>query len=255
MKHLTIDRFFEPPPSRTTIDIVDGILRLSTKYDIPFLHQRALRHLDLPMCLQDFDALNRRRKTLITNPSAFQTADLVHEMDLQWSLPMILYACTLSIEGVVAGYMHRGERRWMNRSLQELCLKAVKPLMHWYRKDILGFLYRTNIDGCQSFARCLEGRLTLAEEYFAYKYYHPLGSFSDMYETAVQEAVCTTCYTASRHAHLAAREALWEALPGLFDLPSWETLRTRREQALTIAQMHPPNSSPVSLPNHSLAAH
>jgi hypothetical protein len=151
-------------------------------------------------------------------------------MDLPWLLPPVLCSCTLAFEEVVTGYMYKGERRRMNSSQQVVCIKALRPLIEW--RDILNFLYWTNVDGCKSSAQCNQGHLKLLKNYSPYKLRNPVGSFSENFEQIAQKAFCTTCCIASRDAHLAAREALWEALPGLFDLPSWETLRTLREQAL-----------------------
>ena len=236
VKLLTSNRFFEPPPVKTNFDTVAGILRLSTKYEIPYLRHRALRHLDTSVylnTLQDFDARKSNRTIRQTDALPFLIADLVHEMDLPWLLPTVLYICTMSYEDIVTGYMYKGERRSMSGSQQVVCIKALKPLIKWYRKDILSFLYLTNVHGCKSSAQCNESRLKLVGNYSSITLSNPLWSFSYIFEQVVRKAVCTTCCIASRDAHHAAREALWEALPGLFGLPSWQTLRNLREQALT----------------------
>jgi hypothetical protein len=235
VKLLTTSSFFESPPIKTDFDTVAGILRLSTKYEIPYLRQRALLHLDTIICntLQEYDARESKRTIPHIDYLGFLIADLVHEMDLPWLLPMVLYVCTQSFENIVTGYIYKGEKRWLNSLQQVACIKAVKPLTKWYRKDILSFLYWTNVDGCKSSAQCNEGRLKLLKKYSSYTFSTPLRSFSKVFEQVARKVFCTMCFTASLDAHLAAREALWEALPGLFDLPSWETLRTLREQALT----------------------
>ncbi|EDR12103.1 uncharacterized protein LACBIDRAFT_323131 [Laccaria bicolor S238N-H82] len=226
--------FFEPPPSKTTIDIVAGVLRLSTKYEVSYLRQHALRHLDTLMCntLQDFDALKSKKTIQSTESFSFFIADLVHEMDLPWLLPPFLYNCTLNIKKVAMGHTYRGEERCMNSSQQLACVKALQPLEKWYKGDILGFLYWTDVDGCESPAQCDEGRLKLACSSFD-AHHCALVPFSGLIGENVRDFVCTTCCTASRDAHSAARDALWEALPGLFGLPPWETLRALREHALT----------------------
>ena len=234
VKLLTSNRFFEPPPVKTNFDTVAGILRLSTKYEIPYLRQRALRHLDTVVCntLQDFDARNSKRTIPTTDSLAFLIADLVQEMDLPWLLPMVLYFCTLNFENIVEGYMYKGERRWMKNSQQVVCINALKPLiLGWYQKDILSFSYGKNVDGCKSSARCNEGRLAALEGFSSLSLNNAFASFSSVFEKILRQALCNTCYIASCDAHLAAREALWEDLPGLFDLAPWETLRTLREQA------------------------
>ena len=235
MRLISTDRFFEPPPSKTDFDTLAGILRLSTKYEVAYLRRRALLHLDTIMgnTLQDFDARKSKGTILATNSLAFLIADLVHEMDLPWLLPTVLYICTLSFEDIVMGYMYKGERRRMNGSQQVACIKALRPLIICYRKDIHNFLHwiAINVDGCKSSLHCNEVRLTLLRATSSYTR-NPLGSFSDVFEKAARKGFCKTCYIKSRDAHLAAREALWDALPGLFDLPSWKTLKTLREQAL-----------------------
>ncbi|EDR12104.1 uncharacterized protein LACBIDRAFT_311092 [Laccaria bicolor S238N-H82] len=223
--------FFQPPPSKTDFDTLAGILRLSTKYEIPYLRQRALLHLDTIICntLQDHDTRENKRTIPPRNSLAFLIADLAHEMDLPWLLPPVLYFCT---EDIVRDYMYKGERKSMNKSQQVACIKALMPLIKWHQREVLSFLYLTNVDGCKSFAQCNEGRLKLSRACSASEVNFSLISFSGLFEEVVRRVVCTTCCIASRDAHLAGREALWEALPGLFDLPSWETLRTLRAQAL-----------------------
>ena len=236
MKLISTHRFFEPPPSKTDFDTLAGILRLSTKYEIPYLRQRALRHLDIiaytPSTLQEYDA--RESKQTLGISLRFRIADLAREMDLQWLLPMVLYACTLSFTGIVTGYVYKGQRRWMNKSQQVVCIEAVKPLMKWYRKGILSFLYWREVDGCKFPVRCNEARLAVLEGCASYApcESNPLGPFSNIFGQFVRKNFCKTCYIASRDAHLAAREELWKALPGLFGLSSWKNLKTLREQAL-----------------------
>jgi hypothetical protein len=236
-KFISTDRFFEPPPSVTDFDTLAGILRLSTKYDIPYLRRRALRHLDIiaytPSTLQDYDA--RESKQIIGNSLGFCIADLAREMDLPWLLPMVLYTCSLSFKGIVTGYVYKGKRRWMNKAQQVVCIEAIQRLMKHHRKVILRFLYWREVDGCKSPARCNEARLAVLEGCASYAppESNPLGPFSGIFGQFVGKNFCKTCYIASRDAHLAAREALWKALPGLFGLPSWKDLKTLREQALT----------------------
>jgi hypothetical protein len=238
VKLLTTDRFFEPPPSKTDFDTLAGILRLSTKYEIPYLRQRALLHLDTVMCntFQDYDARESKRTVPRTECLAFLIADLVHEMDLPWLLPTVLYICTQFFEKIVTGYIYRGEKRWMNSLQQVACIEAIKPLTQWHRKDILSFLYWTNVEGCKSSSQCNQGRLKILKKYSCYTLRTPLRSFSDQFEEVARKVFCTTCFTTSRNAHLAAREALWESLPGLFNLASWEALRTLREEALKLTR-------------------
>ena len=235
VKLLTTSRFFEPPPIKTDFDTVAGILRLSTKYEIPYLRQRALLHLDTVICntLQDHEARENKRTIPRTEFLAFLIADLVHEMDLPWLLPTVLYFCTPFLEHIITGYIYKGERRSMNSSQQVACIKALKPLIRWHRKDILSFLYWTDVDGCKSSAQCNEGRLKLLKRYSPSTLPNHFRSFSDEFEQVARKAFCTMCFFKSRNAHRAAREALWEDLPGLFDLPPWEALRTLRKEALT----------------------
>ncbi|KIK04784.1 hypothetical protein K443DRAFT_4328 [Laccaria amethystina LaAM-08-1] len=174
--------FFEPPPSKTNFDTLAGILRLSTKYEIPYLRRRALRQLDTVVCnsLQDQEARESKRTIPRTDYLAFLIADLLHEMDLPWLLPPVLCSCTLAFEEVVTGYMYKGEKRWMNSSQQVACIKALRPLIEW--RDILNFLYWTNVDGCKSSTQCNQGRLKLLKNYSPYKLRNPLGLFSENFE-------------------------------------------------------------------------
>ncbi|THU75115.1 hypothetical protein K435DRAFT_707641, partial [Dendrothele bispora CBS 962.96] len=45
LKAIMDSQYFESPPHKTSVPIITGVLRLSTKYDVPYLRKRALMHL------------------------------------------------------------------------------------------------------------------------------------------------------------------------------------------------------------------
>ncbi|RXW19836.1 hypothetical protein EST38_g6018 [Candolleomyces aberdarensis] len=93
LKALLNSAFFEPPPKPTTIPIVEGVLRLSTKYDVPHLRQRAMDHLvsTYPTTLTAW----KNRDTTRTIPSVentpFLVLNLAREFDMPWLIPSVAY--------------------------------------------------------------------------------------------------------------------------------------------------------------------
>ncbi|KAJ7729834.1 hypothetical protein DFH07DRAFT_177261 [Mycena maculata] len=65
--------FFELPPAPTTYPIVASVLRLSTKYEVAYLRQRALLHLASasPLSLEEYVASSRHSTPRGTKPLAF----------------------------------------------------------------------------------------------------------------------------------------------------------------------------------------
>ncbi|KAL1675295.1 hypothetical protein EV122DRAFT_218863 [Schizophyllum commune] len=45
LRALYVPDYFLPPPEMTTFEILEGVLRLAHKYDVPSLRRRALRHM------------------------------------------------------------------------------------------------------------------------------------------------------------------------------------------------------------------
>ncbi|KAF8882749.1 hypothetical protein CPB84DRAFT_1851129 [Gymnopilus junonius] len=85
--------FFEPPPARTELPIVEGILRLSLKYDVKYLRQRALNHLltTFPTTLEAWRVRDKERTIPPVDNTPFAAFRLAREFDLVWLLPAIIY--------------------------------------------------------------------------------------------------------------------------------------------------------------------
>ncbi|TFK66284.1 hypothetical protein BDN72DRAFT_800209 [Pluteus cervinus] len=107
---------FDPPPSTQIINFTDlaGILRLATKYDVPFLRRRAIRHVEwyLPRDLTTFQHhvglyLDYMGGTLDTGGSTSQNFEgfmsatptflrLAIELDVTWLIPHLMFFTVLS---------------------------------------------------------------------------------------------------------------------------------------------------------------
>ncbi|TEB27541.1 hypothetical protein FA13DRAFT_1712464 [Coprinellus micaceus] len=85
--------FFLPPPAPTSISLLESILRLSTKYNVPHLRSRATAHLltTYPTTLATW----RQRDSTRTIPSVentpFVVLNLAREFDLPWLIPSVAY--------------------------------------------------------------------------------------------------------------------------------------------------------------------
>ncbi|KAF5313596.1 hypothetical protein D9611_010135 [Ephemerocybe angulata] len=85
--------FFEAPPSQTTMPILEGVLRLSTKYDVRYLRQRAMAHLltTYPTTLAGWKARDTARTIPSVENTPFVVLNLAREFDMPWLVPSVAY--------------------------------------------------------------------------------------------------------------------------------------------------------------------
>ncbi|RDB30260.1 hypothetical protein Hypma_007308 [Hypsizygus marmoreus] len=234
LKAIYDSSFFEPPPTPTHMDIVAGILRLSTKYDVEYLRRRAIRHLDTlyPLTLSTFDKRQDTRTTPWKDNTAFFVSLLAREFDLLWLLPCVLYCvCSCPVRDIVGGFVWNADRMQMHTDDQAACLRALLLLANAEQKDMLGFLTMTDVAGCES-RECNANRLaTLRTLNEMRDILNPLDAFWEKWDV-FGKSVCAPCLTESKMVYEAAREAFWQSLPEMFDLPAWKTLEAMKQEAL-----------------------
>ncbi|KAJ7734151.1 hypothetical protein DFH07DRAFT_1065283 [Mycena maculata] len=217
--------FFEPPPYPTTFPIISAVLKLSTKYDVEYLRHRALLHLASasPRSLSEYVFLPSAR-TFPLHYLEFPYLLLAHDFGLSWALPAAMYdACRLEIADLVDGIPVDGGRVKLSPSLQRKCLAGRETLLAQSR-DAFRFL-RAPQDDCTD-AACLESRLRLLDVLME----------NDLMDSAKTQnfweghrpAFCAACGPAVDAASFAAIHEIWEGLPVLFELGTWEQLDAAR---------------------------
>ncbi|KAJ7154906.1 hypothetical protein C8R43DRAFT_885012 [Mycena crocata] len=219
--------FFERPPAGTEFAIVAGVLRLSTKYDVEYLRRRALLHLasSLPRTLKEFDELSDTR-TFDIYHKQFSRLVLVHDMGLTWALPVALYSASCcSVAQIMDG---RGGEETLPLHLQRTCLIARASLALTQQHESYRYL-RTPADDCISPVNCQRRRTGLLNSLTTLQRVDPVvirlpGNIATTF--------CEACFNKATETLQTARQNVFDSIPTLFGLPSWEELNAARAQDL-----------------------
>jgi hypothetical protein len=213
----TLYSFFERG-LETEFRIVAGILRVSTKYDVQYLRQRAISFLTeaYPSTLDAWDRRELTRKISGIEHTPFAALQLVEEFGISQALPAVLYCCSMRpIDEILDG--SRVEIGTANR---RTCLIAKQKLEEAQRKRVFAFLGAYQVTACSNPSTCNTRRLEWSARMGLNP--KPLARTFDWINFSIY--VCRNCLTFSRASFDEARQKLWEELPGFFNLPSWTQL-------------------------------
>ncbi|KAJ7070228.1 hypothetical protein B0H15DRAFT_871064, partial [Mycena belliarum] len=222
--------FFERPPASTTLPTVAGVLKLSTKYGVEFLRRRALLHLSTALAgsLDEWDE-TRSTATFHAPGCQFLCLLLVDSLALTWAIPAAMYAASCSpvleiLDGVPCEETHVR----LPPVLQRACLVARAALAVNQHHDIYRFLRASAVDGCRAPDVCPRRRLAMLDIYSGITQVNPLILLTSSLWADTAGLLCEACCSRAEAEHREARQAIWDSLPVLFDLPSWEQLHAAR---------------------------
>ncbi|THU84503.1 hypothetical protein K435DRAFT_783745 [Dendrothele bispora CBS 962.96] len=212
----------------TKFALVSAVLRLSTKYQVDFLRQRAFRQLSAlyPTTLSEWD--KRENVTTIETFEArpFAVFLLAKETNASTLLPTALYLCADSqeIDYILDGlHSYDGQHIELDWPDKRACLRARESLSLDLRSRVFAFLTgRLPLSSCRTEQRCNSMRLRWLQSVES-----SLGSgiFSVQFPwPQFRSGVCEYCFTASQSHYRDERANLWRELPGKFGLPSWDVL-------------------------------
>ncbi|KDR71027.1 hypothetical protein GALMADRAFT_102740 [Galerina marginata CBS 339.88] len=236
--------FFEPPPTQTSLKIVLAVLKLATRYDVHFLRRRALAHLALayPVRLGAWDTRDGNSTFPIHrdygNPFSSTLQDtlmviqVAKECGAPWILPSVFYeCCQYDLKGLLWNPM------WEDGTFdQEFKSTILVGFMNQVvtTPKALAFLLVQSLEGhgCEHSKTCLEIRRALQEKALGWTMQRPLDIWdeNDWFGDDISQ-MCELCLTVCNKVHRDQRNAIWEALPGIFDLPDWGVLMEEQEAA------------------------
>ncbi|KAF7341711.1 hypothetical protein MSAN_02069500 [Mycena sanguinolenta] len=219
--------FFERPPAPATFNVVAGVLRLSTKYDVEYLRTRALLHLSaaLPRSLAEYDLRGHVTPFHTETNVTFPLLLLVHELALAWALPTALYFAALStVKRIMDGFSSNGHNIELPRSLQRTLLIGRNTLVVAQTYHILRCFRTLPCDGCLRRESCQVTSRVLYEAVAGLQLLSPLNLFSPEAWNSITSRLCAPCSLAMGQEYQTARQKVWDELPGTFELGSWEEL-------------------------------
>jgi hypothetical protein len=224
--------FFERPLTLTTFPIISAVLRLSTKYDVDYLRRRACLHISAaaPGSLADYDAMLFTREQDVVPPH-FPFLLLVHGLGLTWALPVAFYgAACCPVELIIDGFSVEGTHFVLPPALQRTCLIARAILSTSQHQDIYGFMRSGPTDGCltQAANGCQIGRLAALEAASKISAVEPFAFAHPIVWDRIRPVMCHVCQLAAETKQQAPRQKVWDSLPSIFGLPSWDELNVAR---------------------------
>ncbi|KAJ7156757.1 hypothetical protein C8R46DRAFT_1115047 [Mycena filopes] len=231
--------FFEAYPAPTTFRIIAGVLRLSTKYEVDYLRQRALVHFCsmFPTTLAQWDS--KRKLVFSIAASAWQIpswelsreigdavnlVSLARQARVRWILPCALYELALRYDISVVFPLPEEEQRLF---LQGYVLQRDAGL------TVMQFLADpAALQFCESPKSCGKIKFAFLEDTHdrcADVPARPLTIWAERHwESHKVAELCAVCLPYLRGAHKRARQDFWDRLPSLYGLGSWEELEAEK---------------------------
>lgn len=218
--------------SKVDCDRVTSILRISTKYEMAMFRNQCILELKqlYPSSLNYFDAVY----SLSGAPWTFQTKedeavnfakvfDLVHELNVPEILPCAFYFWTQLDVSTILATLSKGD--------SAACLVGRDRLQKMQHEQTYGFvLHFPSYDQCQCCGDCKQQMDSMVTHFHRTK-----GQWTDLNPYTIQLAdfsvyrdgsICAVCLKGMEKDHQNARKKVWDNLPGIFGLGTWEELRT-----------------------------
>ncbi|KAJ7768517.1 hypothetical protein B0H16DRAFT_1882338 [Mycena metata] len=232
--------FFMPPPAEIQFEHTLGILRLSNKYDVPYLRRRALDHLEttFPAQLAQYDARAGNQHPHPPDETATRavaTIKAATEVGAPWLLPVAYYdLCRRKMSSIIAS----GAFDQLGEQERNTCLVGYAAQIHSFPK-MFRFLSTPNdvYAECDDWAECNRIRLQIthgSETWTDMTW--PLDFWNeDIWQAITNDGMCPRCIADGKVLHVAARQEFWDRLPQMFGLPRWEELEAMRRVALVVS--------------------
>lgn len=199
------------------ISFVSGILRFSTKYSIKLLRQKCIDILrrKFPSTLTGCDTILASQYRYIS-ASLVAAITLARDANIPEILPWAFYICThIEMELLLNDELLSWRDKTMCLAGKERLWEGQKSITHPFLFD---FVRSPSCQvGCKS---CLPPQMGWRDTEDLRVSPHPLSRYTRW--DALN--VCSECVTRIQLQHQAGREKVWEMLPGIFGLGSWEKI-------------------------------
>jgi hypothetical protein len=219
--------------SKSSFDVLECMLRLSTKYDVVYFRNRAIEQLSalFPATLDGWiKAANARGDKKMGRYKGLRTAILARTLNVPLLLPECLYLVAMRrmdylLDGVDLLDGRHFDLAWDDK---RRCLAARMRLMREYQSNVLGYARELMVGdddaGCERPEVCaLKATSELMRIVDANEDTH---CFLVAGKTAWKHVdLCRTCRTAFIKRYDKGCQEIWDALPSYFDLGSWDDLK------------------------------
>jgi len=220
--------------TKTTFPVVAGILRLSTKYQAHHLRQMCIKilHTAFPSTLEAWD--HRHTRTLIPpfEGELGAVIALAMENDVEIILPGAFYTASRSTVTEVTNVFQK--TAFKASVLEEVYVRWITGRDAFLRAEVQYILAFMKPDfvrpHCRDWNRDrdrIQARAAQAlRETDRDITYQRLCS-DNPHQVGLDPDICGNCRNTVASDIIAARQTIWDNLPGFFGLSDWETLRAR----------------------------
>ncbi|KIY44225.1 hypothetical protein FISHEDRAFT_52460 [Fistulina hepatica ATCC 64428] len=223
--------FFPPAPARCPFDVVSGVLRLATKYEVSHLRRRAIDHLErhYPMMFPEWDVTKYPKLTDI-----MKAAQLCDEYGFTWMVPVVLY----SMSGELLEHVfNHSEWSKLSAHLQRQYLVGRERLATVSMQ--LAVSFSEPLCSCETQERCAKARYGILcrlsreietvsdplDQWAAWESYSQPPLLKDT-------PLCPLCMEYMKLTYTVFRESLWDELPRIYGYEHWVDLAHDRDTVL-----------------------
>jgi hypothetical protein len=207
-----------------SLNISASVLRLCTKYDIPFFRQYVVKRFEAayPSKLDVWDSMDEAAhdEAVVFSIVAINAAI---ESGLRTILPIAVYSvCSLGLEPILDGFVDDdGIHHILSPLHQRAMLLARRDLAIAHAQRTLSAFMKVDNTWCKTKDKCNAARHQVIIERLPEQKtslnYLALEPVPD----AMLSDLCSLCQTNARMSVGAERIRLWQDLPSIFNLDSW----------------------------------
>lgn len=155
--------------------------------------------------------------------TTLEMLNLAREHNLLSTLPLLRYRCCR----LISKQKDLSKTR-LDHQEATFCATKYVALMRLQGETTFSWIILppSKYDGCQAIATCSATRRKLAVDMF-----FPVAKLIGLmiWQKGLGKGMCEICVSVAAVEHEIGRRRLWEALPGVFDLPGWEELNKERD--------------------------
>jgi hypothetical protein len=208
---------------------IETFLRLARKYEFQTLFKEASMRLEheFPSTLAEWDAVHGKYTVIkVFGYEHFDFVRLARDNMLSRILPAALYNCceNMDFDEIFGGIVRRdGTLSLLSAEDQQLCIKAWRKLIG-KQAEVFGWTGSTSSlfnNGCNKTSKCKEARAGLRTTILGP---HLKCVAISPWKASWERGCCRTCINKAKQHHNTNRQKLWQELPQIFNLPSWDEL-------------------------------
>ncbi|KAF8193257.1 hypothetical protein K438DRAFT_2017820 [Mycena galopus ATCC 62051] len=227
--------YFMPPPEPAYFAEVVAILRLSHKYDVEYLHRRALQHLEVDFyrgSVKEYMTIKSRRLKyspikfmMNVHRDDFTLIRVAREVGALWLLPTAYHGVSTRGFEAFLSDLDNGEHYVRTCLAGSYRLERANIKVHLFLLEAEPGPYCEDLNGS-----CAAAHTEWRSQVLNGSHFGPISS--SLYISNYAANFCIPCHEAATENTKEACDTFWNNLSSYFDLPGWPELNAMREVAI-----------------------